>query len=102
MDNLLLYALGAAVVAALVTNLMVPMVVRLAIALRAVDPPGGRRLQHGAVPGRGGVAIAAGLAPGAGAAVVAQWVDWSAHIARRELAAVVLGTAMVFLVGVID
>src|SRR5262245_44191280 len=102
MDNLLLYALGAATVAAVVTNLLVPTVTRLAIALRAVDYPGGRKLQPGAVPRLGGIAIAGGLALGGGAALVAQWVQWSAHLARREVVAVMLGAALVFVVGVVD
>src|ERR1044071_3171471 len=98
MDNLWLYALGAAAIAALVTNLVMPMVVRLAVDLQAVDHPGGRKLQAGSVPRLGGIAIAAGLALGGGAAVVAQWSQWSAHLQRRELLSVVLGAAPVFLV----
>src|SRR5262245_64495002 len=102
MDNLLLYALGAAALAAVVTNLLVQTVTRLAIALRAVDRPGGRKLQPGAVPRLGGIAIAGGLALGGGAALVAQWVQWSAHLARREVVAVMLGAALVFVVGLVD
>jgi UDP-GlcNAc:undecaprenyl-phosphate GlcNAc-1-phosphate transferase len=102
MDDLWLYALGAAAIAALVTNLVMPMVARLAVELRAVDHPGGRKLQTGTVPRLGGVAIAAGLALGGGAAVVAQWGQWSTHLQRRELLSVMLGAALVFLVGVVD
>jgi UDP-GlcNAc:undecaprenyl-phosphate/decaprenyl-phosphate GlcNAc-1-phosphate transferase len=102
MNDILLYALGAAIVAGLVTNLLVPTVTRAALALRAVDRPDERRSQAGTVPRMGGVAIAAGLAVAAGAAAVARWGDWGARIPRSELAALALGTALVFLVGLVD
>jgi UDP-GlcNAc:undecaprenyl-phosphate GlcNAc-1-phosphate transferase len=102
MNNILLYALGAALLAGLVTNLLVPTVTRLALVLRAVDLRGERRQQSSTVPRLGGVAIAFGLAVAAGAATVARWGEWGAHIPRAEVAALALGTAMVFLVGVVD
>jgi UDP-GlcNAc:undecaprenyl-phosphate/decaprenyl-phosphate GlcNAc-1-phosphate transferase len=101
-SEILLYAVGAAFLAALVTNLMVPPITRLAIALRALDHPDGRKLQSGAVPRLGGVAIAVGLALGAGAAAVSRWSHLGTAISRGELLALFLGTAMVFLVGVLD
>ena len=102
MDEVLLYALGAACVAGLATNLMVPPVTRLAVALRALDHPGERKLQIGAVPRLGGVAIAAGLALGAGAAAVSLWGRIGTAIGRDELLALAFGIGVVFLVGVID
>jgi UDP-GlcNAc:undecaprenyl-phosphate GlcNAc-1-phosphate transferase len=102
MNNILFYALGAAVLAGLVTNLLVPTITRIALALRALDLPGERRHQSSTVPRLGGVAIAAGLAVAAGAATVARWSEWGAHIPRAEVAALALGTALVFLVGVVD
>jgi UDP-GlcNAc:undecaprenyl-phosphate GlcNAc-1-phosphate transferase len=102
MNNIVLYALGAAILAGLVTNLLVPTITRLALVLRAVDLPGERRIQTGTVPRLGGIAIAAGLAVAAGVAAVARWGDWAAHIPRSEVAALALGTAIVFLVGVVD
>jgi UDP-GlcNAc:undecaprenyl-phosphate/decaprenyl-phosphate GlcNAc-1-phosphate transferase len=102
MHDTLLYALGATILAGLVTHLLVPAVTRLALSLRAVDLPGERRHQAGAVPRLGGVAIAAGLGVAAGVAAVARWSDWGGHIPRAELAALALGTALVFLVGVVD
>src|SRR6185295_6082329 len=100
--EVLLYALAAAVVAGLVTNLMVAPITRVAFALRALDSPGGRRLQTNVVPRLGGVAIVAGLLLGAGGAAIAQWSHWGRAIARNELLALMLGTALVFLVGVVD
>ncbi|HKV06513.1 MAG TPA: MraY family glycosyltransferase [Thermoanaerobaculia bacterium] len=102
MDQILLYALGAAFVAALSTSLLVPPVTRLAIALRALDHPGGRKLQNGSVPRLGGVAIALGIALGAGVAAVSGWTHWGAAIGRDELFALAFGTGLVFLAGVID
>jgi UDP-GlcNAc:undecaprenyl-phosphate GlcNAc-1-phosphate transferase len=102
MDEILLYALGAAFVAALSTSLVVPPVARLAVMLRALDHPGERKLQTGAVPRLGGVAIAIGLALGGGAAAVSQWGRLAAVVGRGELLALVFGTGVVFLVGVVD
>jgi UDP-GlcNAc:undecaprenyl-phosphate GlcNAc-1-phosphate transferase len=102
MNNIFLYALGAAVLAGLVTNLLVPTVTRLALALRAVDRPGERRQQSGTVPRLGGIAIACGLVVAAGAAAIAHWSEWGAYIPRGEVAALALGTALVFLVGMVD
>lgn len=102
MEHILLYALGAALVAGLATNLMVPPVTRLAFALRALDHPGERKLQTGAVPRLGGVAIALGLALGGGGATIALWSRLGSTISRNELLALAFGAGVVFLVGVID
>jgi UDP-GlcNAc:undecaprenyl-phosphate GlcNAc-1-phosphate transferase len=101
MDNILFYALGAAVLAALLTNLMVPPVTRLALALRALDHPDSRKHQLGAVPRLGGVAIMTGLGLGAVMAALSRWGEWNG-LPRSEMVALILGTGLVFLVGVID
>jgi UDP-GlcNAc:undecaprenyl-phosphate/decaprenyl-phosphate GlcNAc-1-phosphate transferase len=102
MDHIVLYAISAAFVAALATNLLVPPVTRLAIALRALDHPGERKVQNSSIPRLGGMAIAIGLALGAAAAAVGGWGRWGAGIGRNELFALMFGTGLVFLVGVID
>jgi UDP-GlcNAc:undecaprenyl-phosphate/decaprenyl-phosphate GlcNAc-1-phosphate transferase len=102
MEGILVYALGAAFIAALTTNLMVPPVTRLAIALRAMDHPGEHKLQTRAVPRLGGVAIAIGLILGGGAATVLLWGRLGTAISRNELLALAFGTGVVFLVGVVD
>jgi UDP-GlcNAc:undecaprenyl-phosphate/decaprenyl-phosphate GlcNAc-1-phosphate transferase len=102
MEHILLYALGAAVVAAFSTHLMVPPVTRLAIAFRALDHPGERRHQTGAVPRLGGVAIVLGLVLGGGGAAVSLWGRLGAEVGRSELLALVFGAGVIFLVGVID
>lgn len=101
MNDILFYALGAAVIAALLTNLMVPPVTRLAIALRALDHPDERKHQAAAVPRLGGVAIAIGLALGAGLAGISRFGEWDG-INRVEMVVLMLGTGLVFLVGVAD
>ncbi|HYL05384.1 MAG TPA: MraY family glycosyltransferase, partial [Thermoanaerobaculia bacterium] len=102
MKDLPWYAAGAAIVAALVTYLLVPAVIRLAIALRAMDHPSVRKLQASAVPRLGGVAIMGGLGIAAGCAALAHWTTWSARIAGKEMLALVAGTLLVFLIGVVD
>lgn len=101
MDDIILYALGAAVIAALLTDLMVPAVARLAVALRAMDYPGDRKQQASAVPRLGGVAIAIGLALGAGMTAISRWGEWDG-LQRSEMVGLALGTGLVFLVGVVD
>ncbi len=101
MSNILLSALGAALVAALLTNLMVAPITRLAFALRALDYPDSRKLQTSAKPRLGGVAILVGLALGAGTAGVLRWGQWDT-LQRSEMLVLALGTGLVFLVGVID
>lgn len=102
MDSILVYALGAALVGGLSTNLLIPPVVKLAIALRALDHPDARKLQAGAVPRLGGLAIAAGLALGAGTGAVALWESWGHRVERDEILALAFGTGLVFLVGLVD
>jgi UDP-GlcNAc:undecaprenyl-phosphate GlcNAc-1-phosphate transferase len=102
MEGILPYAVAAAFVAALATHLMVPPVARLAVALRALDHPGGRKQQAGSVPRLGGVAIALGLVLGGSGAAVSLWGRLGAAVGRGELVALAFGTATVFLVGVVD
>jgi len=101
MSNILFYALGAALIAALLTNLMVQPITRLAFALRALDHPNARKLQTSAKPRLGGVAILVGLALGTGMAGVSRWGEWD-NLQRSEMLVLALGTGLVFLVGVID
>ncbi len=102
MKSLVTTAVGAFTIAALVTHLLVPPIARLAVALRALDHPGGRRLQDSVVPRLGGVAIGFGLALAAAVSVALGWHDWSSKLLRADLYALGLGLGLVFLVGVID
>lgn len=92
----------AAGIAALVANFIVPLVKELAVALRAIDHPGGRKTHHSEVARLGGVAIVAGMLFGAGSVTVIEWVSWGYPLPRQDLVALFLGTGMVFLVGLVD
>jgi UDP-GlcNAc:undecaprenyl-phosphate GlcNAc-1-phosphate transferase len=89
-------------VAALITNMLVPLVARVAVALRAVDYPGERRLQERPVPRLGGIALVSGLGLAAGGLTLVKWSSIHAEINRIEVFALVVATAIVFLLGVID
>lgn len=102
MTDVLVAATLAAGIAGLVTNLLVPATVRIARAARAMDRPGGRKLQPEAVPRLGGLALVTGLAMGAGGVAMVHWGEWGVAIGRSELVALALGTLMIFLVGVVD
>jgi len=92
----------AALIAGVVTGAMVPFATKIAFAVRAVDYPGGRKFHGGAVPRLGGVAIGSGLAFGAGAVALMKWSAWGGRVSKVELVALLVATAMVFTVGLVD
>jgi UDP-GlcNAc:undecaprenyl-phosphate GlcNAc-1-phosphate transferase len=103
----LLVAAAAAVVAGLLTNLLVPLVARVATALRVLDYPGGRKDHTTPTPRLGGVAIVAGVGLAAGGVLLTRWNAWGGAVlglstGRSELLTLVVATTMVFLVGLID
>ena len=100
--DLLLSATLAAAIAGLVANVTVPLVRQMAFFLEAVDQPGGRKTHSGSVARLGGLAIAIGLVYGTGAISLMRWLDWGSPLPRQDLVALVLGTGMVFLVGLVD
>ena len=102
MTTPLVLALFAALVAGVVTNALVPVVARLAGMLRALDRPDERKHHAGEIPRLGGVAIALGLGVAAGVGLLAGWKQWGVIIPRSELAALAMGTSLVFLIGVLD
>src|SRR5262245_41275175 len=100
--SILFAAALAAVIAGLVTHLLVPVVIRLAAALGAVDRPGGRQHHTQHLPPMGGLAMAIGLALASGGIAMMQWGDWGIAIGRAELVALAFGTLLVFMAGVVD
>jgi UDP-GlcNAc:undecaprenyl-phosphate GlcNAc-1-phosphate transferase len=92
----------AALIAGVVTGAMVPFATKIAFAVRAVDYPGGRKFHGGVVPRLGGVAIGIGLAFGAGAVALMRWSAWGGRVSKVELVALLVATAMVFTVGLVD
>jgi len=95
-------ALIAALIAGLLTSVLVPLVKRIAMAVRAVDYPGGRREHSVAVPRLGGVAILGGVFFGVGAVALIEWPSHGVAVARSVLIAWLLGTLMVLLAGLIE
>jgi UDP-GlcNAc:undecaprenyl-phosphate/decaprenyl-phosphate GlcNAc-1-phosphate transferase len=102
MRHPVLFAALAAVVAGFTTNLLVPLAIRVARSLRAVDAPGGRRHQEVAVPRLGGIAIVGGLALGVLTVVALQWTEWASTIPRDQALALLIGGSLVFTLGVVD
>lgn len=95
-------AIIAIAIAGVVTNLLVPLVTRFAVAIEALDHPGQRKLHPEPVPRLGGVAIAAGLAFGAVAVALPMWGEWRGSVTGSGFIALVLGTILVFLTGLVD
>jgi UDP-GlcNAc:undecaprenyl-phosphate GlcNAc-1-phosphate transferase len=96
------YALASALIAGLITTVAVPFVGRIAMTLRAVDYPGGRRTHGRAVPRLGGVAIVVGLFFGVASVTLVRWPTYGSAIANSSFAAWLLATCMVFIVGLIE
>jgi UDP-GlcNAc:undecaprenyl-phosphate GlcNAc-1-phosphate transferase len=100
--NLLVAAVIAGLVAAVVTSALVPLVIRVAQALQALDHPGGRREQDEAVPRLGGLAIVIGLGTALVFMAILMRTIGQFGLARNELLAMALATFMIFLVGLVD
>src|SRR2546428_4141590 len=100
MSFILLSGLVAALLAAEMTTVAFPFVVRIAKAIRAMDYPGGRRSQENAIPRLGGIAIAAGIAAGGILPNLLLWRHWGEKVTPLAMAALVGGGTPVFLVGV--
>jgi UDP-GlcNAc:undecaprenyl-phosphate GlcNAc-1-phosphate transferase len=101
-NDLIFSAILAAVVAGVVTGSLVPIVTRLAMVLRAIDPPGGRKDHDAPIPRLGGLAVVAGLGISLLFAALILRGLGALTLPRNELLALALATFMVFLVGVVD
>jgi UDP-GlcNAc:undecaprenyl-phosphate GlcNAc-1-phosphate transferase len=102
LTTMLLLAGAAAFGAGMVANLSVPLVARIATAVRALDYPGGRKQQESVTPRLGGIAIVAGVAFAAAGVALANWVQLSSAIARSELIGLAMAAGLVFFVGLVD
>jgi UDP-GlcNAc:undecaprenyl-phosphate/decaprenyl-phosphate GlcNAc-1-phosphate transferase len=91
-----------ALVAGLTAGAAVPFVTRIAMAIRAMDYPGGRRLQGEAIPRMGGIAIASGIVVGASVSGLLLWRQFTATVGSHELVALLLGAVLIFLVGLVE
>src|SRR5947199_4085856 len=102
MNELFLAGVAGALVAAATASLVFPLVNRVAMAVRAMDYPGGRRLQREAIPRMGGIAIAAGVAAGALLPSLILWQQWVERATSPQSSFLAMGTALVFLIGLAD
>jgi UDP-GlcNAc:undecaprenyl-phosphate GlcNAc-1-phosphate transferase len=102
MSSLLLPALLSALIAGVVSSSIVPLVIRIAFFVQALDYPGERRSHGAPVPRLGGLTIAAGLVFGGGSVALMRWPALMGRVTKTELMAVLVATAMVFLVGLVD
>ncbi len=96
------YAFAALLISGLVTSILVPIIHKVSMPMRAVDYPGGRRGHGHVVPRLGGVAIISGLVFGVGGIVLIGWPEHGGEIVRSELVAWALGVGMVFMVGLLE
>ena len=94
-----LLAATAALVSVIVAG---PLVARIATAVRAMDYPGGRRVQREAIPRMGGSAIAIGIAAGAALPFVLLAKRFVLNVTPGQLFALVLGSILVFTIGVAE
>ncbi len=101
-SDLFLSAFLAAAVAGVVTGTLVPIVTRLASAIRAMDEPGGRKDHDAAIPRLGGVAVVFGLGISLLFAALILRGLGELPLPRNELLALALASFMVFLVGIVD
>ena len=97
-----------ALVGALVTLIVTPLVRRFALARGLVDYPGGRKVHTLPIPRLGGVGIYAGvMAAVAVQALGERFAGWGGTIvgggtARVRIVAVLIGLTLVFIVGLVD
>lgn len=92
----------AGIIALIVTNLLVPLVRYLCQQLDILDYPSERKLQKAPVPHLGGLTVFAGIAIGVLAALsLGAWGEMS-PLDRGRFLPLVLGTCIVFLIGVAD
>src|SRR2546422_9236576 len=98
MSFILLSGLVAALLAAEMTTVAFPFVVRIAKAIRAMDYPGGRRSQENAIPRLGGIAIAAGIAAGGILPNLLLWRHLGGEVTALDVGALFGGETTLLLV----
>ena len=97
-----------ALVGALVTFIVTPLVRRFALARGVVDYPGGRKVHTLPIPRLGGVGIYAGVMAAVGVQALGErYAGWGGTIvgggtARVRIVAVLIGLTLVFIVGLVD
>src|ERR1051326_8547210 len=95
MNELFLAGLVGGLAAAVTASLIFPLVNRIAMAVRAVDYPGGRRLQREAIPRMGGIAIAGGIGAGTILPSLMIWQRWMERATSVQASFLFVGTVLV-------
>ena len=97
-----LRALLPGLVAAAVTMLLTPAVAQLAVRLRAVDKPGGRRRQSRSTPRLGGIAILAGILISLGPSLWLLTREALQAFSPAEMLWLLVAILIIFTVGLVD
>jgi UDP-GlcNAc:undecaprenyl-phosphate/decaprenyl-phosphate GlcNAc-1-phosphate transferase len=96
------YSLIGALIAFVVSSAFIPLIRRVALAVRAVDYPGGRREQAEGIPRLGGVAVVLGLFVSQAVLAVLEWSEWKADMSAAEMVAVPLAFFIIFICGLLE
>jgi len=88
--------------AAIATLLLTPLALRIALRLRAVDKPGGRKLHVGVTPRLGGLAIFGGISVVLVPGLLRLSGEGAHSIAANEILWFLAATLIVFTVGLVD
>jgi UDP-GlcNAc:undecaprenyl-phosphate GlcNAc-1-phosphate transferase len=102
MENALIYTLLAGIIAFLVSSAAIPLIKRIAIAMRAVDYPGGRRKHEDAIPRMGGVAVVIGLLFGGATVIALNWSTLSITTPPSIIISILMATLIIFLSGIVE
>ncbi|MBN2338807.1 MAG: undecaprenyl/decaprenyl-phosphate alpha-N-acetylglucosaminyl 1-phosphate transferase [Acidobacteria bacterium] len=102
MIHSLLYTIAGLVIALLVTSALLPLIRKLALAVRAVDYPGGRRVQAEGIPRLGGVAVVVGMLAAQAVVATLLWHNWAANLEPMERVAIPLALFIVFVCGLVE
>jgi UDP-GlcNAc:undecaprenyl-phosphate GlcNAc-1-phosphate transferase len=102
MVNTLLLSLVAGLVAFLVSSAAIPLIKRIAMAVHAMDYPGGRREQADAIPRLGGIAVVLGVFIGGGTLTALRYGDFQDSFTIPEFMTVVLALFIIFICGVLE
>jgi UDP-GlcNAc:undecaprenyl-phosphate GlcNAc-1-phosphate transferase len=102
MVNALLFSLVAGVVAFLVSSATIPLIKRIAMAVRAMDYPGGRREQADAIPRLGGIAVVLGVFIGGGTLTALCHGAYQGSFSITEFMTVILALFIIFICGVLE
>jgi UDP-GlcNAc:undecaprenyl-phosphate/decaprenyl-phosphate GlcNAc-1-phosphate transferase len=102
MIKMLGFSLIAGIIAFLVSSAVIPLMKRIAVALRAVDYPGGRHRQEEAIPRLGGVAVILGFLIGGGTMVALCWNSLRITLPPSVFISIVMAVTIVFLCGILE